>query len=108
MDESEERAAELLPGRVVNILISRNLQETHSWPTAEGRKTFHKAIPMVLADFVRRLVSEMGVVADANLDKRIRHKFTDLAWKKNLREKKARQEKAQRRVEKRRRTEVRN
>ena len=92
--ESETRAAEMLPGRVVNMLVSRILQETHSWPTADGRKTFHKAIPMELANFARRLVSELGVEADAALDKRIRHKFTDLAWKKGLREKRERESKA--------------
>ena len=49
---------------------------------------------MEVAEFVRRLASDMGVVADAALDKRIRHKFTDLAWKKNQRDGKVQGKKA--------------
>ena len=71
-DESPSRAAEMLPGRVVNILISRELQETRSWPTADGRKTFHTPIPHVLYNFVRGIISELGVVVDLSLDKRIK------------------------------------
>ena len=100
-DESETRAAEMLPGRVVNLLISRDLQETKSWPHIDGRKTFHEAIPVVLADLVRVIVDDLGVVADSALDKRISHKFTDLAWKKGKRD----AEKAQRETKKRRRKE---
>ena len=36
------------------------------------RKTYHAAIPLVLANLVRRIISDLGVVADGNLDKRIR------------------------------------
>ena len=85
-DKSELRSAEMLPGRVVNLLISPHLQETKSWPHLDIRKTFHTGIPVVLANFVRLIVSELGVEADSALDKRISHKFSDLAWKKGKRE----------------------
>ena len=88
-DKSELRSAEMLPGRVVNLLISPHLQETKSWPHLDIRKTFHTGIPVVLANFVRLIVSELGVEADSALDKRISHKFSDLAWKKGKREKAA-------------------
>ena len=85
-DKTERRAAEMLPGRVVNLLIHHRLQETKSWPHVDGRKTYHEAIPVVLANFIRCIAADLGVVADLALDKRISHKFTDLAWKKGKRD----------------------
>ena len=35
-DESEERAAEMLPGRVVSLLVDRRLMETMSFPHPDG------------------------------------------------------------------------
>ena len=71
-DESEERAAEMLPGRVLSLLIDPCLMETMSFPHPYGRKSFHKTIPTVLADLVRKIIADLGVVVDDNLEKRIR------------------------------------
>ena len=49
--ESAKRASEMLPGRVVNLLVSRNLQSSMSWPHQDGY------VPTNLTCFANLLLS---------------------------------------------------
>ena len=70
--ESERHAAEMLPGRVVNRLIHRELQEERAWPSEDGRKTPRPPVPTVLVMFIHEIISELGVVVDDALEKRLK------------------------------------
>ena len=70
--ESERHAAEMLPGRIVNRLIHRELQEERAWPSEDGRKTPRPPVPTVLVMFIHEIISELGVVVDDALDKRLK------------------------------------
>ena len=83
-NETEEQAARRLPGRVIEHLLSIEIQEERSWPG--GWKVYKKPLPSVLVQFARKLIREVGVEPDAEVDKRIKAKFSDAAWKKGLRE----------------------
>ena len=83
-NETEEQAARRLPGRVIEHLLSLEIQEERAWPG--GWKVYKKPLPSVLVQFARRLIGEVGVEPDAEVDKRIKAKFSDAAWKKGLRE----------------------